>query len=154
MKTEGVPYLDKLRERARLKRLAVAKEASAAAEKLEAIRQAEEPKQLSGAAKKRAALLEVQLKQNPKWNAQGPRKRKGKQEQIAEEWDELAKEERLYKKLKKGKILVKQYEAELKPGAAGGGPSKRGGGESDSGDSDGGGVESDGGAGSIDSDVE
>ena len=57
------------------------------------------------------------IKANKKWEREqaakqakldGPRKRKGKHQQMAEEWDELAREERLYKKLKKGQISQKQ----------------------------------------------
>ena len=44
----------------------------------------------------------------------GPRKRKGKHEALMEEWDELAREERLYKKLRKGKISQKQYDLGIK----------------------------------------
>jgi len=115
-KTEAVPYLDKSREKARLKRLALSKEAAAAAEQLEAaaLAAAGPAKQLSGAAKKQAANLAEAQKLNPKWTADGARKRKGKREVIQEEWDDLAKEERLYKKLKKGKMSQKQYEAALR----------------------------------------
>jgi len=115
-KTEAVPYLDKSREKARLKRLALSKEAAAAAEQLEAaaLAAAGPAKQLSGAAKKQAANLAEAQKLNPKWTADGARKRKGKHEVIQEEWDDLAKEERLYKKLKKGKMSQKQYEAALR----------------------------------------
>ena len=34
--------------------------------------------------------------------------------EIAEEWDELALEERLYKKLRKGKISQEEYNAQLR----------------------------------------
>lgn len=54
------------------------------------------------------------MKLNPKWSEDGPRKRKGKHDAIKEEWDELAKEERQYKKLKSGKINQKEYEKSLK----------------------------------------
>mmetsp|Transcript_35411 Transcript_35411/g.43731 ORF Transcript_35411/g.43731 Transcript_35411/m.43731 type:complete len:139 (-) Transcript_35411:2117-2533(-) len=37
------------------------------------------------------------------------RKKKGRQKQIYEEWDDLAKEERLAKKLRKGQITQKEY---------------------------------------------
>jgi ATP-dependent RNA helicase DDX55/SPB4 len=134
-KTEAVPYLDKSREKARLKRLAVSKEAAAAAEQLEAAAHAAAGphafKQLSGAAKKQAANLAEAQKQNPKWTAEGPRKRKGKRATIQEEWDDLAKEERLYKKLKKGKLTQKQYEAALKGQDAGGSEGESGGEEAD-----------------------
>jgi len=123
--TEDVPYLDKGRERARRKRLEVAKEATAAlvAAEEEAQRKQVEggaqagsngTKQLSGAEKKRAKSMELALAANPHWSEDGPRKRKGKQQQMMEEWDDLAKEERLFKKLRKGTITQKQYEAELK----------------------------------------
>jgi ATP-dependent RNA helicase DDX55/SPB4 len=118
VKTEDVPYLDKMKERARQKRLVVMKEASEAAKKLEeaqALQDATNPtKQLSGAAKKQAKKMEEKLKLNPKWSEEGPRKRKGKHDMIKEEWDELAKEERQYKKLKSGKISQKEYEKSLK----------------------------------------
>lgn len=113
VKTESVPYLDKTRERARQKRLAVMKEAAEAAAKLQAA-PAEPPKQLSGAQKKAAAALAEAQKTNPRWTEDGPRKRKGRQEQIMEEWDDLAKEERLYKKLRKGQITQKQFDAAMK----------------------------------------
>ena len=38
-----------------------------------------------------------------------PNKKRGKQAQIYDEWDELAKEERLHKKLRQGKITKEQY---------------------------------------------
>ena len=46
----------------------------------------------------------------------GPRKRKGKHEAIFDEWEELAREERLYKKLRKGKITQKQFDRGVKGG--------------------------------------
>ena len=39
------------------------------------------------------------------------KRKKGRNQQILEEWDELAAEERLHKKLKKGKITKQEYEA-------------------------------------------
>ena len=117
VKTEDVPYLDKARERARLKRLATSKEAAAAAAMLEAAAAAAAgpAKQLSGAAKKQAAkLAEAQTTGgHARWTADGPRKRKGQQERILEEWDELANEERLFKKLRKGKITQRQFDAAM-----------------------------------------
>ncbi|GAB9465756.1 Dead/deah box RNA helicase [Globisporangium polare] len=47
---------------------------------------------------------------------QGPRRRekkKGLHQQIVEEWDELAEEEMLYKKMKRGKISQEEYEKAL-----------------------------------------
>jgi ATP-dependent RNA helicase DDX55/SPB4 len=117
VKTEDVPYLDKMRERARRKRLEVSKEAAAAAAKLEATQKQEheaERRGMSGAEKKKAKAMELALAANPHWSEDGPRKRKGKHEQMMEEWDDLAKEERLFKKLRKGAITQKQYDAQLK----------------------------------------
>ena len=63
-------------------------------------------------------------KQNPNKNQQQgegeqekKRKRKGKQERIYEEWDELAKEEQLYKRAKRGKMDLQDYERSLLRGA-------------------------------------
>jgi ATP-dependent RNA helicase DDX55/SPB4 len=37
-------------------------------------------------------------------------KKRGRQQEIFDEWDDLAKEERLYKKLRKGKITKEQHD--------------------------------------------
>lgn len=99
--TTSIAFTDAKREAARQVRLAAAREeqerrrAYNAAnpkkrERKEAQRQAEEP---------------------PK------RKRKGKNQRMHEEWDELAREERLYKRMKKGKISKEEYERLLREGS-------------------------------------
>ena len=44
---------------------------------------------------------------------QNNRKRVGRHQQILAEWDDLAKEERLYKKLKRGKISQEEYDRQM-----------------------------------------
>ena len=58
-----------------------------------------------------------------------PNKKRGKQQRIFDEWDELAKEERLYKKLRSNKITKEEYDRQMygeKAGdGEGGGDSKK-----------------------------
>merc|ERR1711918_10402 len=42
------------------------------------------------------------------------KKRKGRHQQIVDEWEELAAEERLHKQLKRGKISKAEYEKEIR----------------------------------------
>lgn len=42
-----------------------------------------------------------------------PDKKRGKQAQINDEWDDLAKEERLVKKLRRGKISKDDFEKQM-----------------------------------------
>ena len=98
-----IPYLDKPREAARQKRLAAelaaggknAKQIKAEQRKAEQIRRQKERRQLA-----------IQKGRNPE-------KKRGRHAQIVDEWDDLAKEERLYKKLRKKKITKAQYEEQL-----------------------------------------
>eukprot|EP00968_Pinguiococcus_pyrenoidosus_P021208 scaffold2722_cov233-Pinguiococcus_pyrenoidosus.AAC.3 len=89
--TTSIPYEDPVRERARQKRLRAAER--------EKQRREEYNKAHPKRRKKEKAPAEP-----PK------RKRKGKHQRILEEWDELAKEERLFKKMKRGKISEAEYE--------------------------------------------
>lgn len=96
----AIPFLDKNREAARQKRLAAelaaggknAKQIKAEERAAERIRKQKERRQAEIA------------------KGRNPNKRKGKQAKIFDEWDELAKEERLYKKLKRNKITKKEYD--------------------------------------------
>jgi len=54
------------------------------------------------------------VKQPKNQPVQKKRKKRGKQQQIFDEWDDLAKEERLYKKLRKKKITEAEYKRLLK----------------------------------------
>lgn len=96
----AIPFLDKNREAARQKRLAAelaaggknAKQIKAEERAAERIRKQKERRQTEIA------------------KGRNPNKRKGKQAKIFDEWDELAKEERLYKKLKRNKITKEEYD--------------------------------------------
>ena len=95
----AIPFLDKVRENARQKRLAAelaaggknAKQIKAEQLQAERLRRQKERRQ-----------KEVEKGRNPN-------KKRGRQQQIFDEWDDLAKEERLYKKLRGGKITKEKY---------------------------------------------
>ena len=87
----AIPYSDKTREQARQKRL---KEELAGGGK--------------NAKKIKAEIRKVEKEQKVKGKQQ-QNKRRGRNAQIVEEWDDLAKEERLYKKLRRGKITQEQF---------------------------------------------
>lgn len=93
----AIPYKDKSREQARQKRLQ--EELAAGGKNAKLIK-----------AEKRKA--EKEQKQKERVVAQASKKR-GQHARIVEEWDDLAKEERLYKKLRRGKITKEQYEEQL-----------------------------------------
>ncbi|ETV83912.1 hypothetical protein H257_04500 [Aphanomyces astaci] len=98
VKIVDIPYKDKAREKQRQKKL-VEIAAEHKAEKLDRF----EKKQLD---KKRKAAVDED----------GPRRRekkKGMHQQIVEEWEELEKEEHLFKKFKRGKITKEEYDAAL-----------------------------------------
>lgn len=99
----GIPYLDKAREAARQKRLA--EELAAGGKNAKQIK-AEQRKaeQLQRLQDRRKAAIE---------KGRNPDKKRGRHQQIVDEWDDLAKEERLYKKLRRGKITKDQYESML-----------------------------------------
>lgn len=96
----SIPYLDKSREAARQKRLA--EELAAGGKNAKQIK-AEQRKaeQLQRQQEKRKQALE---------KGRNPDKKRGRHQEIVDEWDDLAKEERLYKKLRRGKITKDQYE--------------------------------------------
>jgi ATP-dependent RNA helicase DDX55/SPB4 len=99
----SIPYLDRTRESARQKRLAAematggknAKQIKAEQRKVEQLRRQKERRQLA-----------IEKGRNPD-------KKRGRNARIVDEWDELAKEERLYKKLRRGKISKEEYDNEL-----------------------------------------
>eukprot|EP01083_Nonionella_stella_P281879 959348_1 len=95
----AIQYKDKNREKARQKRLAA--ELAAGGKNAKLIK-----------AEQRAAAKIQRKKDIRKENIEkgrNPNKRRGKQAMMYDEWDELAKEERLYKKLKQKKITEKQF---------------------------------------------
>lgn len=95
----AIKYKDKVREKARQKRLATelaaggknAKQIKAEQRAAEKIRRQKE---------KRAAEIA---------KGRNPNKKRGKQAQIYDEWEALAKEERLHKKLRQGKISKDKF---------------------------------------------
>lgn len=99
-----IPYLDKVREAARQKRLAA--ELAAGGKNAKQIK----------AEMRKAELLQKQKerRQNAIAKGRNPDKKRGRNAQIVDEWEDLAKEERLYKKLRRGKITKDQYETLLR----------------------------------------
>jgi len=96
----AIKFKDKNREKARQRRLA--SELAAGGKNAKQIK----------AEQRLAAKLQRQKERREEAIQKGrnPNKKRGKQAQILDEWDELAKEERLHKKLKRGKITKEQYD--------------------------------------------
>lgn len=96
----AIPFKDKPREIARQKRLAL--ELAAGGKNAKQIR----------AERRAAELLQKQKQRRAAEVAKGrnPHRKKGRQQRIFDEWDELAKEERLYKKLRTKKISKEEYD--------------------------------------------
>jgi ATP-dependent RNA helicase DDX55/SPB4 len=99
----AIKFKDKVREKARQKRLAAELAAGGKSAKLIKAEQRAAAK-LQHQKERRAA--EIRKGRNPD-------KKRGKQAQIFDEWEELGREERLHKKFKKGKITKAQYESLL-----------------------------------------
>jgi ATP-dependent RNA helicase DDX55/SPB4 len=95
----GITYKDKVREKARQKRLA--------AELAAGGKNAKQIKAEQYLAKK--LQKEKDRRQDAITKGRNPNKKRGKQAQMYDEWDELAKEERLHKKLKQKKITKEKY---------------------------------------------
>ncbi len=95
----GIQYKDKNREKARQKRLA--SELAAGGKNAKQIK----------AEQRMAAKLqrEKEIRQSNIDKGRNPNKKRSKQARIFDEWDDLAKEERLNKKLKQGKITKAEY---------------------------------------------
>eukprot|EP00558_Chaetoceros_sp_UNC1202_P008268 CAMPEP_0197235248 /NCGR_PEP_ID=MMETSP1429-20130617/2727_1 /TAXON_ID=49237 /ORGANISM="Chaetoceros sp., Strain UNC1202" /LENGTH=132 /DNA_ID=CAMNT_0042693791 /DNA_START=183 /DNA_END=578 /DNA_ORIENTATION=- len=95
----GIQYKDKVRERARQKRLAAELAAGG-----------KNAKQIKAEQRVAAKLQRVKdIRQDAIKKGRNPNKKRGRQAQMYDEWDELAKEERLHKKLKQRKITKEQY---------------------------------------------
>jgi len=95
----AIAFKDKARESARQKRLAA--ELAAGGKNAKQIK----------AEQRKADLLRKQKERRQAAIQKGrnPDKKRGRNAQIVDEWDELAKEERLYKKLRKGKISQAKF---------------------------------------------
>ena len=96
----SIPFKDKTRETARQKRLQA--ELAAGGKNAKQIKAEQKAAERIAKQKERRAA-EIAKGRNP-------HKRKGKQQRIFDEWDELAKEERLYKKLRTKKISKEKYD--------------------------------------------
>ncbi len=99
----AIPYLDKSREAARQRRLAAelaaggknSKQIKAEQRKAEQVRRQQE---------RRQAAIE---------KGRNPDKKRGRHARIVDEWEELAKEERLFKKFRRGKISKEEYDEQI-----------------------------------------
>ena len=95
----GIKYKDKVRETARQKRLA-----------LEIAAGGKNAKQIKAEQRVASKLQkEKDRRKDAIQKGRNPDKKRGRQAQMYDEWDELAKEERLHKKLKQGKITKEKY---------------------------------------------
>jgi len=92
--TEDIPFADKRREKARLKR----------------IRDQQRKDNKATMLAQHAAFKEAQRKKRAEDEV---RRKRGRHQRILDEWDDLAKEERLAKKLKQGKITQDDFNAAL-----------------------------------------
>ena len=117
--TSTIPYRHKAKEEARVKRQEERLAAARAAEEGEVTAQDEEKAKIMQARQeardKKAKQQELLQKQQAE-EQERKRKRKKKEglhKQIMNEWEELAAEETLYKKFKKGKITKEKYEDAL-----------------------------------------
>lgn len=99
----AIPYKDKAREKARQKRLKEDLERGGKTAKQIKL----EKKQ---AEKERKAK---ELRESAVAKGRNPDKKRGKNARIADDWDELAREERLYKKLRRHAISQEEYDMQL-----------------------------------------
>lgn len=99
----AIPFTDKARERARQKRL---QETEAAGGKNAKLLEAEQRKE-------RKELKQKERRQKALEKGRNPDKKRGKRAQIVDEWDDLAKEERLVKKLRRGKISKDEFDKQM-----------------------------------------
>ena len=98
-----IPYLDKAREAARQKRLQA--ELAAGGKNAKQIK-AEQRKADKLQREKEQRKVAIEKGRNPD-------KKRGKNAQMMDEWDDLAKEERLYKKLRRGKISQEEFDEQM-----------------------------------------
>lgn len=99
VKTVDIKYKDKAREKERQKKL------------VEIAKDKEKREQEQSERKRKR--IEEEAEAGGKHAPRRREKKKGLHQQIVEEWDELAEEEKLFKKLKKGKITEDEYEKAL-----------------------------------------
>lgn len=98
----AIPFKDKAREAARQKRLVVDLSAGRSAKQIKAEQRRKEQEEKAQVRREEARK-----------KGRNPDKKRGKNAQIQDEWDDLAKEERLFKKFRKGKISREEYHDQL-----------------------------------------
>lgn len=99
----AIPFVDKAREAARQKRLAAEMAAGGKNAKLIKAEQ-KKANQVQRQKDRRQEAIE---------KGRNPDKKRGRNARIVDDWEELAKEERLYKKLRRGKITKEEYDEQL-----------------------------------------
>lgn len=99
----AIPFTDKEREAARQKRLA--SELAAGGKNAKQIKASNlKAQQLQRQKERRQAAID---------KGRNPEKKRGRHAQIVDEWEDLAKEERLYKKLRRGKITKEEFDRQM-----------------------------------------
>jgi ATP-dependent RNA helicase DDX55/SPB4 len=103
----AIPYSNKVREQARQKRLAeeLASGGGKNAKRIQAEQRKAEKEQRER--DRRAKAVE---------KGRNPDKKRGRNAQLVDEWEDLAKEERLVKKLRRGKITKEEFNAQMSEG--------------------------------------
>jgi ATP-dependent RNA helicase DDX55/SPB4 len=99
----AIPYTDKTRETARQKRLQEELATGGKnAKRIEAERRKAEKEQRSHERRQKAVD-----------KGRNPDKKRGRQAQLVDEWEDLAKEERLIKKLRRGKMTKEEFNEQM-----------------------------------------
>jgi ATP-dependent RNA helicase DDX55/SPB4 len=99
----AIPYIDKAREKARQKRLKEELERGGKTAKQMKVDQKLADKERRDKERREAAVAK----------GRNPDKKRGKNARIADDWDELAKEERLYKKLRRHAISQEEFDDQI-----------------------------------------
>ena len=97
--TTKIAFRDKVREKARQARLL----APAPPTKKDKAAERQATKERKQAARRQKAVEK----------GRNPDKKRGKHAQMMDEWDDLAKEERLHKKLRRGKITKEEFDRQM-----------------------------------------
>jgi ATP-dependent RNA helicase DDX55/SPB4 len=99
----AIPYTDKAREQARQKRLQEELASGGKnAKRIEAERRKEEKER-----------KDEERRQKAVEKGRNPDKKRGRQAQLIDEWEDLAKEERLVKKLRRGKMTKEEFNEQM-----------------------------------------
>jgi ATP-dependent RNA helicase DDX55/SPB4 len=99
----AIPYKDKIREKARQKRLKEELERGGKTAKQMKLEQKQAEKEMKDKERRESAVAK----------GRNPDKKRGKNARIADDWDELAKEERLFKKLRRHAISQQEFDDQI-----------------------------------------